>query len=68
MSGERSREFDTVLDWLAIIAAVGSLIMVAYDLNVVSLGRRLAAETQSWLKEQTWRAPAPPPQKEDPPS
>lgn len=67
MAGERNREFDTFLDWLAIITAVGSLVLVAYDLNIVSLGRRLAAETQAWLQEQTWRTPAPPPPKKEEP-
>lgn len=65
MGGERNRDLDTFMDWLAVIAAVGSIVLVAYDLNVMSLGRRLAAETQAWLKEQTWRAPAPPPQRKD---
>ena len=65
MAGERNRDLDRVMDRLVIIVSLASLVMIAYDLNLVSLGRRLAAETQAWLKEQTWRAPAPP-EKEEP--
>lgn len=68
MTGERHRDVDRVMDGVVITLAVASLVMIAYDLNLASLGRRLAAETQQWLKEQTWRAPAPRPKKEDPPS
>lgn len=65
MAGERNRDLDRLMDGVVITLAVASLLMIAYDLNVIGLGRRLAAETQAWLKEQTWRAPAPPPQRKD---
>lgn len=65
MAGEPNPEFERVMDGVVITLAVASLLMIAYDLNVIGLGRRLAAETQLWLKEQTWRAPAPPPQRKD---
>lgn len=53
--------WDRTLDWVVIIVGTASLVMIAYDLNIASLGRRLALETQAWLAEQTGRAPARPP-------
>lgn len=49
---------DRVLDWVVIIVGTASLVMIAYDLNVASLGRRLVVETQAWLDEQVGRARA----------
>jgi hypothetical protein len=61
MGGESRVSVDRVLDWVVIIVGVASLVMIAYDLNVASLGRRLATETQLWLREQSGRPPVTPP-------
>jgi hypothetical protein len=62
---------DRVLDWVVIIVGTASLVMICYDLNVASLGRRLVVETQAWLDEQVGRARAkqdkPDKPEEDPP-
>lgn len=59
--------WDRALDWVVIVVGVASLVMIAYDLNVASLGRRLALETQAWLAEQTGRSPAKPREEDNPP-
>lgn len=64
MSPREPVTFDRMLDWVVIIVGSASLVMIAYDLNLSTLGRRLAAETQAWLREQ--RYPTPPPKKEEP--
>lgn len=52
--------YDRFLDWVVIIVGISSLIMIAYDLNLATLGKRLSAETQAWLGEQTGRTAKPP--------
>jgi hypothetical protein len=64
MAREPRTSWDRALDWTVIIVGTASLVMIAYDLNIASLGRRLAGETQLWLAEQTGKA-APSPRKED---
>lgn len=67
MNGDgTARDFNRVMDGVVISLAVMSLVLIAYDLNVMSLGRRLVAETQAWLREQTGRPIVPPQKKEKP--
>lgn len=51
------------LDILMLIIGIGTLAIIAYDLRVGALGKRLATDVTAWMREQT--APTAP-EKKDP--
>ncbi len=56
MSSQHIDPIDRSLDILMVITGLGVLGLLAYDLNVAALGRRLVREVTEWVREQT--APA----------
>lgn len=41
------------LDVLMLIIGIGTLAIIAYDLRVGALGKRLATDVAAWMREQT---------------
>lgn len=41
------------LDVLMLIIGIGTLAIIAYDLRVGALGKRLAKDVAAWMREQT---------------